>query len=80
MLDISEIITNGQYYKRDGAELIFDENKLHDFSIAMQPQLDSLIQYERDFRKGFTERIIKSKFMLIMGGVVIAMVAVIVIA
>ena len=80
MFDINEIITNGQYYKRDGAELIFDENKLHDFAIAMQPQLDSLIQYERDFRKGFTERIIKSKFMLIMGGVVIAMVAVIVIA
>mgnify|MGYP007049556153 FL=1 len=53
---------------------------MHDFAIAMQPQLDSLIQYERDFRKGFTERIIKSKFMLIMGGVVIAMVAVIVIA
>ena len=80
MFDINEIITNGPYYKRDGAELIFAENKLHDFAIAMQPQLDSLIQYERDFRKGFTERIIKSKFMLIMGGVVIAMVAVIVIA
>ena len=80
MSDINEIITNGQYYKRDGAELIFDENKLHDFAIAMQPQLDSLIQYERDFRKSFTERIIKNKFMLIMGGIVIVMVAVIVIA
>ena len=80
MFDLNEIITNGQYYKRDGKELILDENKLHDFVIAMQPKLDSLTQYEHNFKKGFTERIVKNKFMLIMGCIAITMVVIMVIA
>ena len=80
MFGISEIITNGQYYKREGRELIFDESKLHDFSLTMKSKLDSLARYENNFRRGFTERIIKNKYMMIMVCIVIVMIALVIIA
>jgi hypothetical protein len=80
MSDVDEIVTNGQYYKRNGKEVLLDENRLHDLTSAIKPKLDELIQYECNFKKNFSKRIFQNKFMLVMGVVVIAMVAIILIS
>lgn len=76
MFDISEIISDGKFFERNGRELVFNEKMLHEFAVEVESQLKLLRECEGNFGRGLTERIIKNKAIWFTGAIAIIIIVI----